>query len=153
MSQIKGHLLTPAIAAAAGTAIAVSVGIRQGWGAALISEFVLVCWVTILYTLRGNDTDTGAVLGQHADERQDLVGLKSARLSLAVVLGAVAAACVIAAAANYPVWPFEVLATIMGLAYFIGLRVYGVNPDASRAQEPGAYKYSLLGFRQDRVAD
>ena len=46
-------MLTPGIAAVAGTVIAVSAGIRQGWGAALLAEFLMICWATLLYTMGG----------------------------------------------------------------------------------------------------
>lgn len=151
MIRIRRRLLTPGIAAVAGTVIAVSAGIHQGWKAALLSEFVLICWVSLLYVLGEAATDTGAVLGQHDDERQHLVGLKAARLSLVAVLAAVAGACFIAAIASYPVWPFEVLAAIIGIVYFIGLRVYGVSPDEPDPQQPQS-RYSVLGFQQDRTA-
>lgn len=149
--MLRRRLVTPGIAAVAGTVIAVSVGIRQGWGPALLSEFVLICWVALLYALGGATTDTGAVLGQHDDERQQLVGLQAARLSLIAVLGAVVGACFIAAIASYPVWPFEVLGAIIGIVYFIGLRVYGTSPDEPDPQQPQP-RYSVLGFRQDRTA-
>jgi hypothetical protein len=151
MIRIRRRLLTPGIAAVAGTVIAVSVGIHQGWKAALLSEFVLICWVSLLYVLGGAATDTGAVLGQHDDERQHLVGLKAARLSLIAVLSAVVGACFIAAIASYPVWPFEVLAAIIGIVYFIGLRVYGASADEPDPQQPQS-SYSVLGFQQDRAA-
>jgi hypothetical protein len=146
--MLRRRLLTPGIAAVAGTVIAASVGIRQGWGPALLSEFVVICWVALLYIIGGAATDTGAVLGQRDDERQHLVGLKAARLSLAAVLGAVVGACFIAAVAGYPFWPFEVLAVIIGVVYFIGLRVYSaVGPEESDSHQPEP-RYSLLGFRQ-----
>lgn len=151
MIRNRRRLVNPGIAAVAGTVIAVSVGIRQGWGPALLSAVVLVGWVTLLYVLGGAGTDTGAVLGQHHDERQQLVALKAARLSLIAVLGAVVGACLIAALAGYPVWPFEILAAIIGIAYFIGLRVYGTSPDEPDPQQPQP-RYSKLGFRQDRTA-
>jgi hypothetical protein len=149
--MLRRRLVTPGIATVAGTVIAVSVGIRQGWGSALLSEVVLICWAALLYTLGGAATDTGAVLGQHDDERQHLVGLKAARLSLIAVLGAVVGACFIAAIASYPVWPFEVLAAIIGIVYFIGLRVYGVSAEEPDPQQPQP-RYSKLGFRQDSTA-
>jgi hypothetical protein len=152
MIRIRPRLLNPGIAAVAGTVISISAGIHQGWKAALLSEVVLICWVTLLYILGGATTDTGAVLGQHEDERQHLVGLKAARLSLMAVLSAVVGGCFIAAIASYPVWPFEVLAAIIGIAYFTGLRLYGASPDEPDPQQPQP-RYSKLGFQQDRTAD
>jgi hypothetical protein len=91
-----------------------------------------------------SDSDTGSVIGQRDDERQQLVGLQAARLSLAIALTAIVVGCLIAAAANYAIWPFEALLVIIGIAYFVGLRVYGVDPD----QLDNVTTYSHLGFRQ-----
>jgi len=88
----------------------------------------------------GDDTDAGAVIGQHDDERQQLVGRRAARLSLTVVLFAIVILCVIAAAAHYAIWPFEVLVVVIAISYFVGLGFYGVDPDAE-AEDVGRSRF------------
>lgn len=143
------RLTTPAIALLAGTAIACAVGIRQSWGTALGSEALALCWAAGLYFWGTSDTDTGSVIGQRDDERQQLVGLQAARLALAAAVVAVVVICLIAAAANYAIWPFQVLLVIIGIAYLAGLRVYGTDADQVR---PGT-THSLLGFQHDHLPD
>lgn len=140
------RLMTPAIALIAGTTIACAVGIRQSWGTALGCEVIALAWAAGLYVMGGSDSDTGSVLGRRDDERQQLVGLQAARLALAVVLAAITVLCLIAAAANYAIWPFETLLVVIGVAYFVGLRVYGTD---SETREPAA-GYSRFGFRQEQ---
>jgi glucan phosphoethanolaminetransferase (alkaline phosphatase superfamily) len=132
---VKKHsrLLTPAIAVLAGTTIAVAVGIRQGWQYALVSEAVALAWAVSLYVIGGKDTDIGAVVGAQQDERQELVKLRAARLCLVVVVVAVVAGCLIAAATKNPIWPFQVVAVLIGIAYFYGLWLYGTDHDEADA--------------------
>lgn len=132
MSQwIRHRFWTPALAAVFGTGIAFAIGIGWGWRGALVSEVVTLIWSAILYAAGGEDTDVGAVLGGRADERQKLVRLRAAQLSMVVTLVAVVVACVIAAAVKVAFWPFEVLAVIIGVAYLGGLTVYGLGREAN----------------------
>jgi len=148
----KNHaLLTPAIAVGTGSTVAVAAGIHQGWGYALAVEAVVVGWAAMLYGIAQEDSDMGAVLGQRDDERQQLVALKAARFSHLVVGFSLCAACLIAAAENAAIWPFEVLAAILGVAYLVGLRIYGIRDEAPNPDEAGASKYSLLGFRHEQT--
>jgi hypothetical protein len=123
------RLWTPAAAAVFGTTIALAVAISQGWGTALISELVALAWAVGLYRLGGRDSDIGAVVSAHGDERQELVKLRAARLCLAVVVVAVVAGCLIAAITKHPIWPFQVGAVVIGIAYFYGLWLYGTDHD------------------------
>jgi fatty acid desaturase len=128
------RLRVPASSLVFGTGIALAVSLGDGWPSGLFSEMVTLCGVTILYFAGGGDTDAGAVLGGRPDERQKLVRLKAANLSLAVALTAMVGACVIAAAARTAFWPYEPLAVIIGVAYLIGLGVYGVDRDDPNAE-------------------
>jgi|HubBroStandDraft_1064217.scaffolds.fasta_scaffold34262_2 hypothetical protein len=147
-SKKHPRLLLPLIAVLAGTLVACAVGLRQGWGTSLGTEAVVLAWASGLYFWGGSDSDTGSVIGQRADERQRLVWLRAARLSLTVTIAALVSSCLIAAAANYAIWPFEVLLAIISIAYLIGLRAYGVDPDDVKVG-----KYSFLGFREDPLPD
>jgi hypothetical protein len=127
------RLWTPAIAVLAGTAIAASVGISQSWWSALASELIALGWAASLYVIGGRDTDIGAAVGAQGDERQELVKLRAARLCLAVVVAAVVAGCVIAAVTKHPIWPFQAVAILIGIAYFYGLWFYGTAREEADA--------------------
>jgi hypothetical protein len=129
------RLWTPAVGIVAGSAIAAAVGISQGWWSAVASELIALGWAGSLYVIGGKDSDIGAGVGAQADERQELVKLRAARLCLAVVVVAIVAGCLIAAATKNPIWPFQVVAVLIGIAYFYGLWLYGADheePDAER---------------------
>ena len=143
------RLLTPAVALLAGSGIACAVGIRQNWSAAIASEAIALCWATALYFWGRSDTDTGAVLSQQEDERQQLVGLKATQLALAAVIFAIVVVCLIAAASKYEIWPYQVLLVIIGIAYFVGMRAYGFDGDESG----NGAAHSRLGFPKDQVPD
>jgi len=127
------RLWTPAIAVVAGSAIAVAVGIHGSWSSALASELVALGWAVSLYVIGGKDTDIGAVVGAQGDERQELVKLRAARLCLAVVVVGVVAGCLIAAATKHAIWPFQVFAVLIGIAYFYGLWRYGADSEEADA--------------------
>ncbi len=105
-----------------------------------------LAWAAGLYFIGSSDSDAGSVIGGQDDERQQLVGLQAARLSLVVVLAAIVVMCLIAAAANDAIWPFQVLLAIIGIAYFTGLHAYGMNPE-----EVASETYSRLGFRRGQT--
>jgi glucan phosphoethanolaminetransferase (alkaline phosphatase superfamily) len=127
------RLWTPAVAVAAGTAIAIAVGIHQSWWSALASELVALAWAVSLYVIGGRDTDIGAAVGAKGDERQELVKLRAARLCLAVVVAAIVVGCLIAAATKPAIWPFQIFAVVIGIAYFYGLWFYGTGREEADA--------------------
>jgi hypothetical protein len=130
------RLWTPGVAVVAGSAIAVAVGISQGWWTALASELIALAWAAGLYVIGGRDSDIGAAVGAQGDERQELVKLRAARLSLAVVVVAIVAGCLIAAATRNPMWPFQLVAVLIGIAYFYGLWLYGTDREEADAAGP-----------------
>jgi hypothetical protein len=134
----RRRLRTPAVAVLAGTTFAVAVGISQGWWTALASEAIALAWAASLYRIGGKDSDIGAAVGAQGDERQELVKLRAARLCLAVVLVAIVAGCLIAAATKNPIWPFQAIAILIGIAYFYGLWLYGTDREEAdgSAYEP-----------------
>jgi hypothetical protein len=130
------RLWTLAFPVLSGSAIATAFGIRLGWKFAVITEVVVLMMVGILYLRSGEDTDTGAILGNRADERQTLIRLKATRLSLVVALCTTIGAFVIAVAVKAAYWPFEVLYFTIVVSYFTGLRVYGADRDEAEPRPP-----------------
>lgn len=130
------RLMVPAVAAVGGSAISLSVGLGRGnLAALLIGEAATVVAVVVLYATAARDSDLGAVLGGHADERQELVRLKASRVSAVVAITGSVVATVIAAAINATYWPFEVLYIVPGLAYVISVRVYGTRDRINGADD------------------
>jgi hypothetical protein len=127
------RLWTPAIAVVAGSAIAAAVGISQGWWTAIASELIALAWALSIYVIGGRDSDVGAAVGAQGDERQELVKLRAARLCLGVVVVAIVAGCLIAAATTNPIWPFQAVAVLIGIAYFYGLWLYGAGREEANA--------------------
>jgi hypothetical protein len=124
------RLRVPASSLVLGTGVACAVGIGSTWASAAFSESITVCVVVALYLSGRGETDAEAVLGSRADERQDLVRLQAANLSLAVTVVAVVGACIISAAAGAAFWPYEVLAVLLGISYLVGLSRYSFRQDA-----------------------
>jgi hypothetical protein len=128
------RLRVPASSLLLGTAVALAVGLGWNWSGAIFSEMVTLCAVTIVYLAGGSDSDTGAVLGDRPDERQELIRLKAANLAMIVALVAVVGACIIAAAVKAAFWPFEVLVVIIGVSYLVGLGIYGHERPVTEAE-------------------
>lgn len=122
------QLWAPLATGVIGTAISCSVGLGQHhWEVIVIGEMVTVLVVGLLSVVGAQDSDVGAVLGHRADERQELVRLRAARVSAIVAVGGSIIACVVTAAVSAVYWPFEVIYLAAGLSYLIGIRVYGAD--------------------------
>jgi hypothetical protein len=126
-------LWSPTIAATTGSAIAVAFGIRHGWHSAVICEVVVLMTAGLLYLRGAEDTDTGAILGFRADERQQTVKLKAMRLAAVTAIYALAVAFVIAVALKVTYWPYAVLYLVTAASYFVGLGVYGQDREGAQA--------------------
>jgi hypothetical protein len=128
------RLARPAFAMLSGSAIATAFGIRLGWKFAVITEAVTLMAAFVLYLLGGEDTDTGAILGNRADERQELVTLRASRLCSLVAVCSLVVAFVIAVALKKTYWPFEVLYLVTVISYCVGLGVYGAKERSGAAE-------------------
>jgi hypothetical protein len=136
MTRIKhARLRLPARAVFCGSVISLSMGVGWSWWAALVSELATAAYALGLFVTGRNDTDTGAIVGHRADERQQLVMLRGARLALLVAIVAMLVACVAAGAAKDKAvfYPFDLLTVVTTIAYLVGLRVYGVDRDQDDA--------------------
>ncbi|HXT94491.1 MAG TPA: hypothetical protein VN714_35105 [Trebonia sp.] len=94
-----------------------------------------------LYRLGGTDTDEGARAGSRADERQQLVSMRSRALAcnLAAVTSFIGLTAAIALRAPWW-WPFLVTLLITGYGYLFGLGSFGVaeegTPDDADTESP-----------------
>jgi hypothetical protein len=101
----------------------------NGWQWAIVTEISTIV-LAISWYIRGGrvDDDEYALVGSHADERQQLISLRSWALAgkiamLAAFAGVVAA---VAATAGWW-WPFAAIFAVTGFGYLLGLSNYGVG--------------------------
>jgi hypothetical protein len=80
-----------------------------------------------LYRLGGTDTDEGDRIGSRADERQQLVSLRSRALAcnLTAITSFIGLTVAIAVKGTWG-WPFLVTLLITGYGYLFGLSSYGI---------------------------
>jgi hypothetical protein len=125
MVNIKNpRLRRPAVTAIGGSAIAVAALISSGWQGALVVETVTVAAAFGYYVLGGRDSDFGAVMGSHTDERQSNIGMRARSLA-ACVMGTVAAVgFVIATARGSATWPFELVCGVGAASFLAGLVIF-----------------------------
>jgi hypothetical protein len=140
MAFIRPRLRKPAVIALAGSAFASAWLVRGGpsswWWSIAVETVVLVRAVT-LYVRAGEDTDDGALAGSRADERQQLIAVRSRALAGNVALVAALAGFAIAVAARSPWWPFAVMFLVTGFGYLFGRSIYG-SSESDLANEPDA---------------
>jgi len=123
-----------AVSALTGVLFAVAWLVHGGslWWISILAVIVGGARALSLYQIGGQDTDEGALAGSRADERQQLVGLRSRSLAcnFAVVAAFLGLLAGIAAKATWW-WPFLIILVVTGFGYLFGLSAYGSG-------EPGA---------------
>ncbi|MGH3731848.1 MAG: DUF2178 domain-containing protein [Acidimicrobiales bacterium] len=121
----RSRLIRPAAAGVLGTAIAGATAVGSSWANAFILELFVVLIFVGLYAVGGTSSDVGAVIGRREDERQRIVEQRALSLSMKVMYAAafVCAAIAIALKENY--WQADVIGTCGGVAFFVGLRLFG----------------------------
>ena len=140
MTLIRPRLRVPVVNALAGTAFASAWLVRGGpssWWWWTVIEVAVIVRVGTLYVRGGEDTDDGALAGSRADERQQLIAVRSRALAGNVALVAALAGFAIAIAARSAWWPFAVMFLVTGFGYLLGRSVYG-SSESDLADEPGA---------------
>ena len=134
MAFIPPRLRKPAIYALAGVLFAAAWLVRGGplWWVSITAVIGTAAGAVRLYRLGGTDTDEGARAGSRADERQQLIGLRSRALAcnLAMVTSFIGLTTAIAVRATWG-WPFLVTFLITGYGYLLGLGNYGVAEEGT----------------------
>jgi uncharacterized membrane protein len=125
MRFIRPRLRVPLAVAIAGTALAAGWAARGGhaWWLAIVIEIGALVRVVMLYVAGGNDSDEGALIGSHADERQRQIARRASALAGNVAL----IACVIGlsvtvALKTVAAWPFAAVLFVAGLAWAFGFQ-------------------------------
>jgi hypothetical protein len=135
-SLIAPRLRKPAVRGLAGTLLAAAFLVRGGhtWWFSIVIEVTVAGYAVSLYLRGGADSDEGALAGSRADERQQLLGLRSRALAGQVAVVAAFLGLVVTTAARTVSWPFWVLLAVTALGYVFGLSAYG-SDDSGPAEE------------------
>src|SRR5215469_17904962 len=131
---IPPRLRKPAVYALAGGLFAAAWLVHGGhlWWVSILALIGTATGAVRLYRLGGTDTDEGARAGSRADERQQLVSLRSRALAcnLAAITSYVGLVAAIALGASWG-WPFLVTGLITGYGYLLGLGNYGIAEEGT----------------------
>jgi hypothetical protein len=118
----------------AGVLFAAAWLVRGGklWWVSIMAVILTAILVVRLYRLGGTDTDEGGRASSRADERQQLISLRSRALAcnLAAVTSFIGLSAAIAVNAIW-FWPFLVTFLITGYGYLLGLGTYGVAEEGT----------------------
>ena len=102
----------------------------NGWQVAIVTEIGVIAFAISWYVRGGRDNDEDALAGSHADERQQLLSLRSWALAGKVAMLAAFAGVVAAVAARAGWWwPFAAIFAVTGFVYLLGLSNYGVGEE------------------------
>ena len=134
MTFIPPRLRKPAIYALAGLLFSAAWLVQGGrlWWVSVPALIGTVIGTIRLYRLGGKDTEEGARAGSRADERQQLVSLRSRALAcnLAAITSFIGLTAAIAVKGSWG-WPFLVTGLITGYGYLFGLGNYGVAEEGT----------------------
>jgi hypothetical protein len=131
MKNTKAARIRALVAGVAlGTIVAGGVAVGRGWGAAIAVEIAILLLVFfVIFGLTRSENDVAAIYGHRSDERQQLVALKARSLSM-VVMYAAALVCVsIAIGLKQEYWQADVVVSLGGLSYLVGLKIYGAHEE------------------------
>jgi hypothetical protein len=129
MRFIRPRLRKPVGIALGGTLYAAAWLVHggNGWQVAIVTEIGVIALAIGWYVRGGRDNDEDALAGSRADERQQLLSVRSWALAGKVAMLAAFAGVVAAVAARASWWwPFAVIFAVSGFGYLLGLSNYGV---------------------------
>jgi hypothetical protein len=128
MSFLPPRLRHPAWAVLIGAALGVAFWVHGGpWAwSGLLAFLGGVGRAVLVYRMGREDTDEGALAADRADERQQLVSVRSHALAghLATAGAFIGMCAGIAARASWW-WPFAVVLALAGFGFLFGLSTYG----------------------------
>jgi hypothetical protein len=147
------RLAVPITVIAAGTVIAGAVAAGHTWQGALITELVTLVIAAAYYAAAGRDSDAGAIYAQRADERQVIVRVEASRLAFIVMICAAFVCAVVAVASNENYWQADVIGSLGGLTFLVGLLFFGTHKQRTSGEVHGIMDASNKSRRDDRVED
>jgi uncharacterized membrane protein len=104
-----------------GTVIALAAVPHSGPSGALVIEAFSVAAAFAYYVLGRRDTDTGALVGSRADERQATIALRASAFSGRVMALAAIVGFVVQTARGASTWPFALFAAIGAISFIAGI--------------------------------
>ncbi len=117
----RQRLRVPLVMIGCGTVIALAAIPNSGLYGAFVIEAISVAAAFGYYVLGGRDSDSGALFGSRADERQATIALRAAALTGQVMTLAAIAGFVIQTARGASTWPFALFAAISAISFVAGL--------------------------------
>ena len=133
---ISPRLRKPAVVLLAGALFAAAWLIRGGplWWVSIMSVVVTVVRAFTLYRMGGKDSDEGALAASRADERQQLLSVRSRALACNVTAITAFVGLTVTIALNSPsTWPFVIIIGALVLGYLFGLSNYGGDDEEDPA--------------------
>jgi hypothetical protein len=124
MRPVPPRLRAPLSILAGGAVIAAVVPRAHGWKSLLGLGLLTAVYAAGWYLAGGRDSDFGALMGGQVDERQAYRRLKAQALVGIVMSGMAGAVCLAAMAARAMTWPFEIIAFVPGVTFFVGWAIY-----------------------------
>ena len=131
------RLLAPAAVVLIGTVMAVAVGIGHTWTDALVSEIVILFIAVGYFFITGSKGDIGAIYRRRTDERQRNVSMKASRLAMIVMFALCFVIGLIEVASNTNYWQEDVIGSVGGVSFFVGLTIYGVRDEDTAGTSRG----------------
>ena len=129
MTFIPPRLRKPGIYALAGLFFSAAWLVQGGrlWWVSILALIGTVAGTVRLYRLSGTDTDEGDRIGSRADERQQLVSLRSRALAcnLTAIASFIGLTVAVAVKGTWG-WPFLLTLLITGYGYLFGLGTYSI---------------------------
>ncbi len=122
---------------AIGSVMVVAVGIGHTWSDALISEIFVVVIALFDFFLAGTKGDVGAIYRRRTDERQREVIMKSSRLAMLVMFALCYGVAFILIALNKNYWQEDVIGSAGGVAFFVGMTIFGVHDEVADSSSRG----------------
>ncbi len=133
---ISPRLRKPAVVALGGALFAAAWLIRGGplWWVSIMSVVVTAVRIITMYRMGGKDTDEGALAASRADERQQLLSVRSRALGFNVTaITAFVGLTVTIALNSAATWPFVIIIGALVLGYLFGLSNYGGDDEENPA--------------------
>jgi hypothetical protein len=149
-SFLAPRLRKPVIRGLAGSLLAAAFAVRGGhtWFYSVVIEVTVIGYAVSVYRQGREDSDEGALAGSRADERQQLLGLRSRALAGQVAVIAAFAGLVIVTAARWSWsswWPFAALLAVTSVGYLFGLSTYGTSDSDAGDEQPAGHPASSPG--------
>jgi len=124
MRPVPPRLRAPLSILAGGAVIGAIVPYAHGWKSLLGLGLLTGVYAAGWYLAGGRDSDFGALMSAKLDERQAYRRLKAQALVGIVMSRIAGVACLAAMAARATIWPFEIIAFVPGVTFFVGWAIY-----------------------------